>query len=221
MTQITYPCCSEVILRPTVIKMTFDILSFGDNEADVINDFNAKLSLIKECCLSKPSYKEGSFKKLRSVFKENHAIDRTSTSKRKFLNYSAVTSVRILLNISIDTAKDLISIVNTCTKNSIYCRYKSTILPEEKQYFYRKMYTECMNQGMENVLRITKGVVADFDIQVISDKTEEALMITCKRSKSNKSGVLLDARDIPRLTKELFNNNIILSKRLDIRVRFK
>ena len=71
MTQITYPCCSEVILRPTVIKMTFDILSFGDNEADVINDFNAKLSLIKECCLSKPSYKEGSFKKLRSVFKEN------------------------------------------------------------------------------------------------------------------------------------------------------
>ena len=90
----------------------------------------------------------------------------------------------------------------------------------------RQLYVDCINTGMKEISEIANGVSCfdPKDIQII--QIGEDLSNTSGRMTNDMCFKAACAETyepekffIPELVKELFNNNIVLTKKLDIEVR--
>lgn len=252
MAQIIYPCFAEMHVKPSIVIMTLKIFTSGKDAKSVLSELNDKLSLARDFCIAKPSYRENSYSQENISFRENHTTEyfyrhlylkdtlKTEVeyknltaneqqmyarqSRKIFDNYTASTRINITLNNTETVIDDFTSIVNMSTDQSLFCSYEHTILPEQKKKYMRQLYINCVNQGMNDIIEIANGIPyfnpEHIEIVKITEdikrERDYGIDFSCKSAMLAEEEYTPENYFIPELVQELFNNNIVLSKKLDI-----
>lgn len=140
-----------------------------------------------------------------------------------FDKYEVSISANAILDNSETVIEDFTDIVNMCLEKEISCTYNHTITKEERQQYNLAMYSECVNKAVEEVKQIID------DIEVKSNSFFEVSEISDNFGSSNRELCMADYGTasykpeqyfIPELIKELFNNDIELTKSLQLTILF-
>ena len=157
--------------------------------------------------------------------------------------YITSSSVSIILNNTESVIKDFTDLINfsidlnteiTAETENIYvkthCTYNHTILKEEREAYMKQLYIDCINKGIDDLKNIAKNV-SIFDpnnlkVNIITersfdslDRTSRDLIADFDSEATMRCGSASQTEQyfIPELIKELFNNNITLSRFVNLR----
>ena len=146
----------------------------------------------------------------------------------QFLYYEASLHITLTLKFNDTVVEDLVSIFNMCTEKDFICRYNHTISNDLYIKSMQELYSKCINDGVDNA----KSIVANLNF---TNSTEIKLLNISEHNISNarysKSMATMDMCCesnvyepeniiMPELVEELFNNNIELTKSLDLQIEF-
>ena len=252
MAQMVYPCSAEIRVKPSIVNIGFLICKSNEDPKQVINELNKTINLVKDYCTSRPSYRKDSYSQSNINVRQdihkfdvyvntenNKIIDVTAylklsaneqakyipQRKEEFLGYIVSTTIEIILNNDDTVIDDFTNIVNMAVENDIKVEYEHNILPEERHTYMKKLYAQCVNQGMRDIVEIVTNIDV-FDPKTL--KIEEIVenfgrtgaLIADKYCSSDLASASYEPEQyfVPEIIKELFNNNIVLSKQLELRV---
>lgn len=163
-------------------------------------------------------------------------IDKNDYIKKyvdKLLGYEANLTITATLFYSDTVVKDLVDIFNMCTELKVSCTYNHTISKSLRETTMQSLYAICINDGVSNVQKI----VNNLDINTANNKTVSLLSVMDPAATSmrepdrfmlseakacNMYGSAYEPEPVvmPELIEELFNNNIELTKSLDLKFEF-
>lgn len=158
------------------------------------------------------------------VIYSRHSID-------KMLGYEANLMITVSLAYGETVVKDLVNIFNACIELDAICTYNHTISKTIVDDTMKDLYTKCINNGIENVQKIVDGLnIRNNSIFLtrISDSTLSGMqnsdrMFSAKATMYDaavNSSYEPELVVMPELIEELFNNNIELTKSLDLEFEF-
>lgn len=157
------------------------------------------------------------------VIYSRHSID-------KMLGYEANLMITVSLSYGETVVKDLVNIFNACIELDAVCTYNHTISKTIVDDTMKDLYTKCINNGIENVQKIVDGLnicnqsifltrISDSKLSSMqnSDRmfSAKATMYDAVNSSYEPELIIM-----PELIEELFNNNIELTKSLDLEFEF-
>lgn len=252
MTKLVYPCKATKTVKPSILRLEFTISENGHNPKAILTSLNNTISMAKDFCTSKKSYRPDSYTQSDISFKDTSSTEYyyqnvytnlkksvkeyenlsaeeqhkyKKYSRKAFIDYSVSTNISIILNNSDTVIQDFTDIVNMAIENNMKCNYLHDILEEERQKYMRQLYVDCINTGMKEISEIANGVnyFDPKDIQIIQvgeNLSNSGFVMSDTCYKESRADVYEPEKFfIPELVKELFNNNIVLTKKLDIEVR--
>lgn len=245
MAKLVYPCTATKTVKPSIVRLAFTISVDGQDPKAILTSLNNTISMAKDFCTSKKSYRPDSYIQSDISFRENSPSDISfrensskeyenlsaeeqhrykKYSKNVYIDYSVSTNISIILNNNDTVIQDFTDIVNMIIENNMRCYYFHDILEEERQKYMRQLYVDCINTGMKEISEIANGVTY-FDpkniqiIQVGENLSNSGSIMSDMCYKGSRADVYEPKKFcIPELVKELFNNNIVLTKKLDIEV---
>ena len=155
--------------------------------------------------------------------------------REKFLYYEATIDVIAVLEYGDTTVKDLIDILNMCTEKHFDCRYKHEVSSKLKEAIMQELYAECINKGVAEVQKIINGLdfivskkvylIEIYDPDAVATNNYDSRMIMKSKNCMMEESSICSSYEpeqiiTPELIEELFNNNIELTKSLDLKLSF-
>ena len=177
--------------------------------------------------LSEDEYKNLKIQEL--TIKEKKSIIYEKMDIKVFDKYEASIVVTAALNNSDTVIDDFTNIINMAIDKKLTCTYDYNITDNEQHKYDLELYTECVNEGINEIKEIISGFnFKHNDINLLSISTDsEYGNTTFGIERTSKYSKRLDTSYyepeqyfIPDLIKELFNNNIELKKTLILFVEF-
>ena len=171
------------------------------------------------------------YNKLNQELRNNY----TRKMQEKFLCYEASLNLVAVLDFGDTVITDLMDIFNMCTEKEFKCEYQHTISDKLRDTTMQELYTICINQGVEAVQNIVNGLNFNTSKEVRLVEVRDPAATSIPRydeSMISKSAMCMDEVCygapgyepeqiiMPELLEELFNNNIELTKSLDLKLDF-
>lgn len=147
----------------------------------------------------------------------------------QFLYYEASLHITLTLNFNDTVVEDLVSIFNMCTEKDFICRYNHTISNDLYSKSMQELYSKCINEGVANARSIVTNLDFTNSTNIKLLNISEHNMSTTRYSKSAMASMDMCCESnsyepeniiMPELVEELFNNNIELTKSLDLQIEF-
>lgn len=173
------------------------------------------------------TYTEKEYKRLPEKQKDNLMI----FNREIFVCWESNLRIRFTLSYGYTTVSDLVEVFNKAIKRGFHCDYTLGISDDLRERVRKELYAECINSGMKNVqdivaaLDYTKGEMA-VNLVEVRDPDVRTQDIGVMRSASREMACLQECAMaepeeqlmIPELLEDLFNNEIEISKSLDLMV---
>lgn len=174
---------------------------------------------------------ESEYNNLNQELRNNY----TRKMKEKFLHYEASLNLVAVLNFCDTVVEDLMDIFNMCTEKEFKCDYQHTISDKLRNDTMQELYTICINQGFDAVQNIVNGLnfTTSKEVRLVEVRDPAATSVPrYDESMISKSSMCMDTACfgvpsyepeqiiMPELLEELFNNNIELTKSLDMKLEF-
>lgn len=249
-------------VKPTIVNMTFEVRTEGDNPKTVLGELNDKLTLFKAICTELPSYKTGSYtqqnvqftKLYKTVVRYKNAKTKKSYTEAEFIafctksgldakteikgyekltdrvfdKYVASTIITCTLNKTDSVVDDFIRLANTAVEQDFTCRYEHNITNDERTTYMTQLYSTGIDSAISEIKTIlsnsnTFANVENITIRNISDRgisNVEYEAAPVYKSVKRAESYTPEQYFIPELIQELFNNNIDLSKTVELEVEF-
>lgn len=170
------------------------------------------------------------YNKLNQTMRNNY----TRKMKENFLYYEASLNLVAVLDFGDTVITDLMDVFNMCTEKEFKCDYHHTISDKLRDKTMQELYTICINQGVEAVQNIVNGLnfTTSKEVNLIEVRDPAATSVPSTNDIIRKSAMCMDEACysasgyepeqiiMPELLEELFNNNIELTKSLDLTLDF-
>lgn len=146
--------------------------------------------------------------------------------EEKFIGYKATVYLNATIQYCESAVNDFANISNMSIENDIRLNYNFTLSKDLKDEVMQDLYAACINDGMKNILAIvnkTESLKGPVHIVEIIDPDS----VPNNYSFSSAKNMSIDSANsmyIPEqiisieLVQDLFNNNIVFSKSLDLKV---
>jgi len=155
----------------------------------------------------------------------------------KLLGYDASLSINFTLNYCDEVVDDLVSIFNMTTELDLKCTYSHSLSKDLVDTTMQSLYATCINEGIKNVSNIVNNIELPtssndkvfnllnvMDPCATSTRYDGDFMMAeqsfARKCSSTSSSYEPEPIIMPELIKELFNNNIELTKSLDLKFEF-
>lgn len=175
-----------------------------------------------------------------------HKSEYNKKYTEKFLGYDAFLTISAVLDYGETAVQDLVDIFNMATEKKFTCTYEHSVSQKSLEDTMHKLYIDCINKGVENMQKILDGLTVTssysgqrtanllsiVDPEARSGMTDYAIgnsfekapkmMKSCRMDESFGAASAYTPEQIimPELIEELFNNNIELTKSLDLKFEF-
>ena len=174
---------------------------------------------------------ESEYNNLNQTLRNNY----TRKVKENFLYYEASLNLVAVLDFGDTVITDLMDVFNMCTEKEFKCNYEHTISDKLRDTTMQELYTICINQGVEAVQNIVNGLNFTTSKEVNLIEVRDPAATSVPRASDNmirKAAMCMDEACygasayepeqiiMPELLEELFNNNIELTKSLDLTLDF-
>lgn len=246
MTTFRYTSKSTLEVQPSIVKLTFNISADDYDAKTSIDKLKSKLDALKNTfndLQSVNSYKQTNISFTRLSNKEYYYVN-TKNNKRHTVEeynkmpqetrdlcekrykdvpgpYVSSISATVVLNYGETTVNDFTDLMNFSVENNIRLNYNHTITDAERETYMNQLYANCINEGMANIraIAIKTDVLDDENIELesVTDNSFEPDRGIMYKS-AEMSDTVRTQYFIPELVEELFNNNITLTKELELRV---
>ena len=147
---------------------------------------------------------------------------------RVFDKYVASTTITCTLNKTDSVVDDFVRLANTAIEQDFTCRYEHNITNDERMAYMTQLYSTGIDSAINEIKTIlsnssTFANVENITIRNISDRgisNVEYDAAPVYRSAKRTETYTPEQYFIPELIQELFNNNIDLSKTVELEVEF-
>lgn len=223
-TIINYTSTETIDVTPTIVNISLDVSTKGATAKEAINKLIENRQLIKDFILSKQSYRPDTYYQSNININKKYKkmkVDEFNTMD-VFDCYQAQIWITAVLNRSDSVIDDFVAISNMAIELDCHCSYKHDILEEAKEEIQQKLYAQCINNGLDNLKAIVLNTELKSKILNLLEVNEDY-----PRSYSSKclnfseticSNYEPEQIIIPELIEDLFNNNIVFNKTLNLKV---
>jgi hypothetical protein len=225
-TQLKYSSKQSISVKPTIVEISLYLKNEGKTSKEALDLLLDGRNKLKELVNTLKTYKADSYKQTNvSVDKLYKYVNKDEFTKEKvFDKYVASTNITLILSRDEENDDDIIedftNIFDFSLKYDYDLRYYHNITEEERSYYDKKLYSNCIDNGLKEIRTIiadTELKNKDLDLnEVLEDNNNSYRMMNmCAESSYMEEKELIIS---PELIKELFNNNIVISKTLVLRV---
>lgn len=227
-TQLKYSSKQSISVKPTIVEISLYLKNDGKTSKEALDLLLDGRNKLKELVNTLKTYKADSYKQTNvSVDKLYKYVNKDEFTKEKvFDKYVANTNITLILSRNEDNDEDIIedftNIFDFALKYDYDLRYYHNITEEERHLYNNKLYANCIDLGLNEI----RTIIADTELknkdvelnEVLEDNNisnSYRMMNMCAESSYMEEKELIIS---PELIKELFNNNIVISKTLVLRI---
>ena len=148
----------------------------------------------------------------------------------RFLGYTASLTISATLNKSDTVVEDLVNVFNMATEKEFVCTYKHSLSNEILEQYARQMFIDCVNHGYRqvedacNFIDVLKGkpikliqIIDPEAVDTVSNDRDYGAVMKCASRTGIGSSYEPEQIMLPELIEGLFNNNIELTRSLDLK----
>lgn len=233
-TQLNHIVTQSIGVKPTVVSLNITACNYGETPKEATDKLLEGKNKLEKSIYDRKSYCEHSYKQssisveklYKSVYnKEKNVYDKI------FDKYKASLVINADLEKTPDTMEEIIDdftyIFNVCIDLEYTCYYLFDVQDSFRKITEQELYAKCIDSGLNQIRFIiskTELKNKTIDLNEVSDVCD-SYNNSYKTSKnceiafnSNVSDYVPSQYITKELIKELFNNNIEISKTLKLRV---
>lgn len=185
------------------------------NKRDVKEDYFEALTLGIKREITMDEYERLDIPSRKSYVKKTRIVQTV---------YVARVNLHVILDITDQVIDDFTSIINYTIEHKLKTTYDLDILPEEREQYLTDLYIDCVNKGMKEI-RYYATKINDFNVHNVKllyvNTIDNSHYGIAKAAYSESVRSLSSEPEqyfIPEFVKELFNNNINLTKEIELEV---